>query len=69
LRYYGERSIPRNLLRYRNWKGSQIENRFSHWIWRAGILTPADQFLHHAAAYLIKQLEDHFRYVIGKDYR
>lgn len=33
-RYYGERKIPADLHRYRNWKGSQIENRFSHWIWR-----------------------------------
>ena len=34
LRYYGERKIPAELLRYRGWKGSQIENRYSHWIWR-----------------------------------
>ncbi len=34
LRYYGERKIPAELRRYRGWKGSQIENRFSHWIWR-----------------------------------
>ncbi len=33
-RYYGERKIPAELLRYKNWKGSQIENRYSHWIWR-----------------------------------
>lgn len=33
-RYYGERKIPHELQRYRKWKGSQIENRFSHWIWR-----------------------------------
>ena len=33
-RYFGERKIPHELLRYRKWKGSQIENRFSHWIWR-----------------------------------
>lgn len=33
-RYAGERKIPAELLRYRNWKGSQIENRYSHWIWR-----------------------------------
>ena len=33
-RYYGERKIPHDLLRYRKWKGSQIENRYSHWIWR-----------------------------------
>jgi len=32
--YAGERQIPADLLRYRNWKGNQIENRYSHWIWR-----------------------------------
>lgn len=35
LQYYaGERKIPDELLNYKNWKGSQLENRFSHWIWR-----------------------------------
>jgi len=32
--YAGEREIPEELLRYRNWTGNQIENRYSHWIWR-----------------------------------
>lgn len=32
--YAGEREIPGELLRYRGWQGSQIENRYSHWIWR-----------------------------------
>ena len=32
--YAGERQMPQELLKYRNWKGNQIENRFSHWIWR-----------------------------------
>jgi len=32
--YAGEQPIPRELLQYRNWKGKQTENRFSHWIWR-----------------------------------
>jgi DNA modification methylase len=32
--YSGEREIPADLYRYRGWKGNQIENRFSHWIWR-----------------------------------
>jgi DNA modification methylase len=32
--YAGEREIPKNLLSYRGWKGNQIENRYSHWIWR-----------------------------------
>jgi DNA modification methylase len=34
LRYYGERKIPHELLRYKGWRGSQIENRYSQWIWR-----------------------------------
>ena len=34
MEYAGEREIPRELLSYRGWKGSQIENRYSHWIWR-----------------------------------
>lgn len=34
LEYAGERAIPAELLRYRGWQGNQIENRFSHWIWR-----------------------------------
>lgn len=32
--YAGEREIPSEIRRYRGWKGKQIENRFSHWIWR-----------------------------------
>lgn len=32
--YYGEREIPEDLLKYKNYKGKQTENRFSHWIWR-----------------------------------
>ena len=32
--YAGERQIPAELLPYRNWQGNQIENRYSHWIWR-----------------------------------
>lgn len=34
LEYSGEREIPSDLLRYKGWKGNQIENRYSHWIWR-----------------------------------
>ncbi len=34
LEYAGSRTIPQELLSYRGWTGSQIENRFSHWIWR-----------------------------------
>ena len=32
--YAGSREIPQELLRYKGWKGNQIENRYSHWIWR-----------------------------------
>lgn len=32
--YHGERKIPEDLLRYKNYKGKQTENRYSHWIWR-----------------------------------
>lgn len=32
--YAGERTIPQELLKYRGWTGNQIENRYSHWIWR-----------------------------------
>jgi DNA modification methylase len=34
LDYAGEREIPQELHRYRGWTGKQIENRYSHWIWR-----------------------------------
>ena len=32
--YAGERKMPSELLKYRGWTGNQIENRYSHWIWR-----------------------------------
>ncbi len=32
--YAGARAMPAELLKYRGWTGNQIENRFSHWIWR-----------------------------------
>lgn len=32
--YAGSRKIPSDLLHYRGWNGNQIENRYSHWIWR-----------------------------------
>lgn len=34
LEYAGERKPPVDILKYRGWTGNQIENRFSHWIWR-----------------------------------
>lgn len=32
--YAGEREIPADVMKYKGWTGSQIENRYSHWIWR-----------------------------------
>ena len=32
--YAGSREVPHELMRYKNWSGNQIENRYSHWIWR-----------------------------------
>jgi len=33
-RYIGDRQVPEELLKYRNWTGKQTENRYSHWVWR-----------------------------------
>lgn len=33
-RYAGSEQMPADILQYKGWKGSQLENRFSHWIWR-----------------------------------
>jgi DNA modification methylase len=32
--YAGATRMPNDILQYRGWKGSQLENKFSHWIWR-----------------------------------
>ena len=32
--YAGERKMPPELAQYKEWQGNQIENRYSHWIWR-----------------------------------
>lgn len=32
--YAGEREMPKDVLAYEGWEGKQIENRYSHWIWR-----------------------------------
>ena len=32
--YAGEKRMPADVLAYKGWTGSQLENRFSHWIWR-----------------------------------
>jgi DNA modification methylase len=34
MNYAGDRKIPEDLLHFRGYKGNQIENRYSHWIWR-----------------------------------
>jgi len=34
LKYAGATKMPADILKYRGWTGPQIENRFSHWIWR-----------------------------------
>ena len=34
LEYAGARKPPADVLSYRGWTGKQIENRYSHWIWR-----------------------------------
>lgn len=32
--YHGKREMPKELMKLKGWKGNQIENRYSHWIWR-----------------------------------
>lgn len=32
--YSGSKQMPAELLRFRGFEGDQIQNRFSHWIWR-----------------------------------
>jgi hypothetical protein len=32
--YAGARQMPNDVLAYKNWAGAQLENRYSHWIWR-----------------------------------
>lgn len=32
--YAGERTVPHDLLKFRGHPGNQIENRYSHWVWR-----------------------------------
>ena len=32
--YAGERKVPPDLLKYKSYDGNQIQNRYSHWIWR-----------------------------------
>jgi DNA modification methylase len=32
--YAGERNVPHELQQFKGHKGNQIENKYSHWIWR-----------------------------------
>lgn len=32
--YHGASSPPADVLKYRGWEGSQLENRYSQWVWR-----------------------------------
>lgn len=32
--YAGERIMPSDAAEYKGWTGSQLENKYSHWIWR-----------------------------------
>lgn len=34
MEYAGERQMPAELHQYKGWTGNQIQNRYSHWIWR-----------------------------------
>lgn len=34
LEYAGARRIPAELMKFRDWKGSHLNNSYSHWIWR-----------------------------------
>lgn len=34
MEYFGERIPPSDVLAFHGWKGNQIENRYSHWVWR-----------------------------------
>ena len=34
LEYAGERKMPADILKYRGWTGSQLLNKYSHWIWQ-----------------------------------
>lgn len=34
LEYAGSRSMPADVMPYKGWTGNQIQNRYSHWIWR-----------------------------------
>ena len=34
MEYAGARAMPADVLQYKGWKGNQIQNRYSHWIWR-----------------------------------
>ena len=34
LSYAGEREVPAEFIQYKGWTGSQLQNRYSQWVWR-----------------------------------
>jgi DNA modification methylase len=34
LEYAGATQMPNDVMKYKGWTGSQLENKYSHWIWR-----------------------------------
>jgi hypothetical protein len=34
MHYAGERPVPDDVIKFKGWKGSQLENRYSQWVWR-----------------------------------
>jgi hypothetical protein len=34
LEYAGATQMPNGVMKYKGWTGSQLENKYSHWIWR-----------------------------------
>ncbi len=34
IEYAGDRRPPADVLHFKGWKGNQIQNKYSHWIWR-----------------------------------
>jgi DNA modification methylase len=32
--YHGSKEIPEDIIRFKNYQGSQTKNKYSHWIWR-----------------------------------
>jgi len=64
LEYAGERKMPTDILHYKGWKGNQIENRYSHWIWRQYASSVWDDIrLSHVLPFQDSRDEDDERHV------